>query len=104
MAGRTSTSTSRAGSRPASGESRRDSPSCGRPTTRGETWDFGDGTPLVSVRSDANAKPLTPGGYAETVHRYDKPGHDLVRVERAGPGGAGTVARLQVRIGEGPDE
>ena len=70
----------------------------------GETWDFGDGSPPVTVRSDGNAKPLSPGGYAETVHRYDKPGHYLVRVEWAGPGGAGAVARLHVRVGEGADE
>ena len=74
----------------------------GEPT--GETWDFGDGSPPVTVRSDGNAKPLAPDGYAETVHRYEKPGHYLVRVERTGPGGARSVARLQVRVGEGPEE
>jgi murein DD-endopeptidase MepM/ murein hydrolase activator NlpD len=74
----------------------------GEPT--GETWDFGDATPPVSVRSDGNAKPLGPGGYAETVHRYNQPGHYLVRVERAGPDGAGAVARLHVRVGKRPDE
>ena len=74
----------------------------GEPT--GETWDFGDGSPPVSVRSDGNAKPLAPDGYAETIHRYQKPGHYLVRVERTGPGGARSVARLQVRVGEGPEE
>jgi murein DD-endopeptidase MepM/ murein hydrolase activator NlpD len=74
----------------------------GEPT--GETWDFGDGSPPVSVRSDGNAKALAPDGYAETVHRYQKPGHYLVRVERTGPGGARSVARLQVRVGEGPEE
>jgi hypothetical protein len=70
----------------------------------GETWDFGDGSPTVSVRSDGNARPLAPGGYAETVHRYFKPGHYLIRVERTGSGGTKSVARLQVRVGEGPDE
>ena len=58
----------------------------------------------MTVRSDGNAKPLAPDGYAETVHRYEKPGHYLVRVERTGPGGARSVARLQVRVGEGADE
>jgi murein DD-endopeptidase MepM/ murein hydrolase activator NlpD len=70
----------------------------------GETWDFGDGSPAVTVRSDGNVKPLAPGGYAETVHRYQKPGHYLVRVERTGPGGARSVARLHVRVGEGSEE
>ena len=74
----------------------------GEPT--GEAWDIGDGSEPVKVRSDGNAKPLAPGGYAETVHRYEKPGHYLVRVERSGPGGVRAVARLQVRVGEGPDE
>ena len=70
----------------------------------GETWDFGDGSPPVSVRSDGNARPKAADGYAETVHRYQKPGHYLVRVERADKGGAKAVARLHVRVGEGPDE
>jgi hypothetical protein len=70
----------------------------------GETRDFGDGTPPASVRSDGNARPMAPDGYAETVHRYDKPGHYLVRVERAGPGGARTMARLHVRVGGEYDE
>ena len=74
----------------------------GEPT--GEAWDFGDGSPPVTVRSDGNARPLAPGGYAETVHRYQEPGHYLVRVEREGPGGVKAVARLQVRVGEGPEE
>jgi hypothetical protein len=72
--------------------------------TEQPTWDFGDGSPPVTVRSDGNAKPLAADGYAETVHRYQKAGHYLVRVERTGPGGARSVARLQVRVGEGPDE
>jgi hypothetical protein len=74
----------------------------GEPT--GEAWDFGDGSPPVTVRSDGNARPLAPGGYAEIVHRYQKPGHYLVWVERTGSGGVRSVARLQVRVGEGPEE
>ena len=41
----------------------------------------------VAVRSDGNVKPSAPDGYAEAAHRYAKPGHYLVRVERAGPHG-----------------
>jgi hypothetical protein len=70
----------------------------------GETWDFGDGGPPVSVRSDGNAKALAPDGYAETAHRFDRPGHYLARVERTGRDGARAVARLHVRVGEGADE
>ena len=47
---------------------------------------------------------MAADGYAETVHRFQKPGHYLVRVERADKGGAKAVARLHVRVGEGPDE
>jgi hypothetical protein len=74
----------------------------GEPT--GEAWDFGDGSPPVTIRSDGNARPLAPGGYAETVHRYQKPGYYLVWVERTGPGGVRSAAWLQVRVGEGPED
>jgi murein DD-endopeptidase MepM/ murein hydrolase activator NlpD len=65
-----------------------------------ETWDFGDGTPAVEVRSDGNANPLDPDGYAVTVHRFSKPGHYIVRVERTGHTGAKAIGHLQVRIVE----
>ena len=42
----------------------------------------------MTVQSDGNVKPLAPDGYAVTVHRFEKPGRYLVRVERTGPGGA----------------
>jgi murein DD-endopeptidase MepM/ murein hydrolase activator NlpD len=41
-------------------------------TTGGETWDFGDGTPKVSVKSDGNAKALAKDGYAITQHAFSK--------------------------------
>jgi murein DD-endopeptidase MepM/ murein hydrolase activator NlpD len=66
----------------------------------GETWDFGDGSPPIKVRSDGNAKPHAPDGYAETVHRYTKPGHYLVRVEQTGKNGVKNTARLQVVVEE----
>jgi hypothetical protein len=69
-------------------------------TTEGkETWDFGDGSPRVEVRSDGNVVPLAKDGYARTVHRYEKPGHYLVRVERTNGRGETAVARLHVRVG-----
>ncbi|MBI3462542.1 MAG: peptidoglycan DD-metalloendopeptidase family protein [Planctomycetes bacterium] len=73
-----------------------------RTTAGSETWDFGDGSPPVTVRSDGNAEPLSPNGYAETVHRYAKPGHYLVRVERTGHTGARAATHLQVRVDETP--
>src|SRR5262245_36594637 len=55
-----------------------------RADTGNETWDFGDGSAPVKVRSDGNAKPHDPEGYAETVHRFAKPGQYVVRVEGTG--------------------
>jgi murein DD-endopeptidase MepM/ murein hydrolase activator NlpD len=66
----------------------------------GETWDFGDGSAQVRARSDANADPHAPDGYAETVHRYAKAGHYLVRVEHPGFQGATITARLHVHVDE----
>jgi murein DD-endopeptidase MepM/ murein hydrolase activator NlpD len=65
----------------------------------GETWDFGDGTPAVTVKSDANAVMHAPTGYAETIHKYAKAGHYLVKVEHVSAEGLKAVARLQVRVG-----
>lgn len=65
-----------------------------------ETWDFGDGSAPVKVRSDGNAKPHDPKGYAETVHRFAKAGHYVVRVDGVGRGGLKATAHLQVRVGK----
>jgi murein DD-endopeptidase MepM/ murein hydrolase activator NlpD/dienelactone hydrolase len=64
-----------------------------------ETWDFGDGSPPVQVRSDGNARPHDPNGYATTVHRFARPGHYLVRVEGLGHDGLKATGHLQVRVG-----
>jgi murein DD-endopeptidase MepM/ murein hydrolase activator NlpD len=65
----------------------------------GETWDFGDGTPPVSVKSDGNKDMHAADGYAETIHKYAKPGHYLVSVRHTSASGMKAVARLQVRVG-----
>lgn len=65
----------------------------------GEIWDFGDGAAAVRVRSDGNADHLAAAGYAETHHKYDKPGLYLVTVEHVSADGVRAVARLQVRVG-----
>ncbi len=68
-------------------------------TTAGsETWDFGDGSPPVTVHSDGNAVKLAPDGYAVTTHRYEKPGDYLVRVERKNEFGVAATGRLHVRV------
>ena len=65
-----------------------------------EKWDFGDGTPPVTVKSDGNVKPLAPAGYAVHVHRYNKPGDYLVKVERTDKNGYTAIGRLHVRVGK----
>ena len=66
-----------------------------------ERWDFGDGSPAVRVQSDGRAVSLAKDGYAVTTHRYKKPGHYLVRVERTNDRGQTATARLHVVVGGG---
>ena len=69
-------------------------------TTHGqETWDFGDGSPAATSRSDGCVEKLNPDGYAILKHRYQEPGHYLVRVERSDPKGRPAVGHVQVRVG-----
>lgn len=63
-----------------------------------EEWDFGDGSPKVTVHSDGNAVTHAKDGYAQTVHRYEKPGMYLVRVERTNRNGFTATARLKVVV------
>ncbi len=63
-----------------------------------EVWDFGDGSPKVEVQSDGNAVKLAKDGYAVTTHRYRRPGHYLVSVERTNRRGQTATGRLHVRI------
>jgi murein DD-endopeptidase MepM/ murein hydrolase activator NlpD len=70
-------------------------------TTDGEeTWDFGDGTPKVTVHSDGNVRIHDPNGYAVTTHKYDKPDVYLVRVERTDHRGFTAVGRLKIVVEE----
>ena len=69
-------------------------------TTHGrEIWDFGDGSPAALVRSDGNVDKHAEDGYAVTTHRFQKPGHYVVRVERSNDDGLKAVAHLLVRVG-----
>ena len=70
-----------------------------RTTDGKETWDFGDGSPKEEVRSDGNVEKLAKDGYARTIHRFEKPGHYLVRVERTNGRGFTAVGHVQVRVG-----
>lgn len=69
-------------------------------TTQGkELWNFGDGSEQVAVQSDGNAERHAKDGYAVTEHRFQKPGHYLVRVERSNLRGEKATAHLHVRVG-----
>jgi len=69
-------------------------------TTDGrESWDFGDGSPSVTSKSDGNVNKLAKDGYAVVTHRYAKPGHYLVRVQRSDRLGRRAVCHVQVRVG-----
>jgi hypothetical protein len=63
-----------------------------------EVWDFGDGSPKVEVQSDGNAVKLASDGYAETTHRFEKPGDYIVRVERVGEHGVRATGNLWVHV------
>ncbi|UCE46336.1 MAG: peptidoglycan DD-metalloendopeptidase family protein [Phycisphaerales bacterium] len=66
-----------------------------------EVWDFGDGTPKVTVQSDGNAQVHNPQGYAVTTHRYSEAGHYIATVERSNERGHRAVTHLHIRVGEG---
>jgi murein DD-endopeptidase MepM/ murein hydrolase activator NlpD len=71
-------------------------------TTDGsETWDFGDSTPPVEVRSDGNVKALAPNGYAVTTPRFARPGDYLPRVDRTDRRVPNATARLHLRVQPG---
>ena len=63
----------------------------------GETWDFGDGSPPVKVRSDASTGTEN-FDYAETAHSFAKPGHYLVSAQHTTATGAVITARLHVHV------
>jgi len=63
-----------------------------------EQWDFGDGSPVVRLRSDGNAQQQAPDGYAVTTHRYRDPGHYLVKVSRTNRRGETAMAHLHVMV------
>jgi hypothetical protein len=69
-------------------------------TTFGEeTWDFGDKTPPVKVKSDGNVVAHARDGYAITRHSFARPGDYIVRVERTNEQGEKAEAHLHVKVG-----
>ena len=68
-----------------------------------DIWDFADGSPPVVVRSlDGLVKELGqhPNGYATTVHRFEKAGRYIVRVERTNAAGVRAMTHLDVIVEE----
>ncbi len=69
-------------------------------TTEGEeTWDFGDGSAKVKVKSDGNVEAHAKDGYQRTVHSYQKAGTYIVTVDRTNARGERAVGHLKVVIG-----
>jgi murein DD-endopeptidase MepM/ murein hydrolase activator NlpD len=69
-----------------------------RTTFGNETWDFGDGSAKVAVKSDGNVDQHAREGYAVTQHRFARPGHYIVRVERTDEHGQRAIAHLHVPV------
>ena len=68
--------------------------------TKGEErWDFGDGTPPAVTHSSRSAEPHAKDGYAVILHRYERPGDYLVRVERKNDLGWPAIGRVHVPVG-----
>ncbi len=79
-----------------------------------EVWDFGDGSPTVTVKScesfgwryerftsrdmASRELELAPNGYATTSHAFATAGDYLVKVERSGDFGYKATAHLHVRV------
>lgn len=69
-----------------------------RTTFGSETWDFGDGSAKVTVKSDGNVEQHARDGYAIMQHRFTQAGHYLVRVERTNEHGQRAIAHLHVPV------
>ncbi|MEO6788695.1 MAG: hypothetical protein ABI318_21445, partial [Chthoniobacteraceae bacterium] len=68
-------------------------------TTHGEEhWDFGDGTPAVTVKSDGAVNRLAKDGFAVTGHSFAKAGNYVVRVDRSNERGEPAIAHLWVPV------
>jgi len=52
------------------------------------------------VKSDGNVEQHAKDGYAVTQHRFAKPGHYLVRVDRTNESGQRAIGHLHVLIEE----
>ena len=70
-------------------------------TTDGkEAWDFGDGSPAATTKSDGCVDAHATDGYAILKHAYAKVGHYVVTVRRSNKAGLEATMRVHVRVGE----
>ncbi len=65
-----------------------------------EVWNFGDGSPPVTVKSDGNVDQQAADGYAITHHAYQQPGDYIVSVQRSRNDGVTATTRLHIRVTE----
>jgi len=69
--------------------------------TGSETWDFGDGSPTVSVVSETvDRRNYTAGKFAETIHSFEEPGDYIVTVERSDEAAIKATAHLHVVVND----
>ena len=69
-----------------------------RTDTGNEVWDFGDGTSVVKTKSKVERSDPLKHKYAETVHKYEKPGHYIVTVGRSNELGYKATAHLHIEV------
>ncbi len=65
-----------------------------------DKYDFGDGTPVISVPSNIDEAQHAANGYGMVTHHFSKPGHYIVKVERTDEEtGYVAVQHLHVEVG-----
>jgi murein DD-endopeptidase MepM/ murein hydrolase activator NlpD len=69
-----------------------------RTTDGEEVWDFGDGSPPVTAKSDGNVNIHAPDGFAVTEHRFGTAGDYVVRVSRTSRQGFTATAHVWVHV------
>jgi len=64
-----------------------------------EVWDFGDGSPSVSVKSETvDRQNFIKGKFAETIHSFSEPGQYVVSVKRSDVSGREAIGHLHVVV------
>ena len=64
-----------------------------------EVWDFGDGSPLVTVKSETvDRQDFIKGKFAETIHSFSESGQYVVSVKRSDASGREAIGHLHVVV------